>query len=178
MSELLAAINASHQEVEANSNDERNGSDSSYYGNVESLCVLDSSDSEDDHSDMLRKVVATGNEIQMGGNNAEMDKCVILNLPSEYLSAEQIVKKETQPTPSRVKDSTFSLKESVVTERVSDQPFLTSSGSMLPFGKSGKFSRKPIAIKQRQKDSKLLRGEFRISRIREHFNCKFIIRQA
>ena len=94
MSELLAAINASHEEVEANSNDERNDSDSSYYGNVESLCVLDSSDSEDDHSDMLRKVVATGNEIQMGGNNAEMDKCVILNLPSEYFSAEQIVKKK------------------------------------------------------------------------------------
>ena len=43
---------------------------------------------------------------------------------------------------------------------------------MLPFGKNRKFSRKPIAIKQREKDSKLLQGEYRISRIREHFNCE------
>ena len=65
------------------------------------------------------------------------------------------------------------MKESVITERVSDQPFPTSSDSVLPFGKNGKFSRKAIAIKQREKDSKPLQGEYRISRIREHFNCKF-----
>ena len=47
-----------------------------------------------------------------------------------------------------------------------------SSDLMLPFGKNGKFSRKTIAIKQREKDSKLLQGEYRISRIREHCNCK------
>ena len=65
------------------------------------------------------------------------------------------------------------MKESVITERVSDQPFPTSSDSVLPFGKNGKFSRKAIAIKQREKDSKLLQGEYRISRIRKHFNCEF-----
>ena len=58
-------------------------------------------------------------------------------------------------------------------ERVSDQPFPMSSDLMLPFGKNGKFSRKPIAIKQREKDSKLIQGEYRISRIRFHFNNEF-----
>ena len=56
---------------------------------------------------------------------------------------------------------------------MSDEPFPTWSDSILPFGKNGKFSRKPTAIKQREKDSKLLQGEYRISRIRKHFNCEF-----
>ena len=58
-------------------------------------------------------------------------------------------------------------------ERVSDQQFPALSDSMLSFGKNGKFSRKPIAIKRREKARKRLQGEYRISRIRERFNCIF-----
>ena len=45
---------------------------------------------------------------------------------------------------------------------------------MLPFGKKGKFSRKPIAIKRREKASKRIQGDYRIFGKREHFNCKFL----
>ena len=58
-------------------------------------------------------------------------------------------------------------------ERVSDQQFPASSDSKLPFGQSGKFSRKPIAIKRRDRALKLIQGEYRNSRIRERFNCEF-----
>ena len=77
---------------------------------------------------------------------------------------------ETQPT----QHSTVSLEERVDPERVSDQLFPASSDSMLPFGKNGKFSRKPIAIKLREKASKRIQGEHRIFRIREHSNIEFL----
>ena len=42
---------------------------------------------------MLCLAFATGNEIQMGANNAETDERVILNLPSGCLSGAQIGEK-------------------------------------------------------------------------------------
>lgn len=56
---------------------------------------------------------------------------------------------------------------------MSGKPVTTSSDYMLFFVNKGKFSRKEIAINRRGKASKLAKGEHRIFRIMEHFNCKF-----
>ena len=65
------------------------------------------------------------------------------------------------------------MKESINKDQISGKPVTTSSDHMLFFVNKGKFSRKEIAINRRGKASKLAKGEHRILRIMEHFNCKF-----
>ena len=65
------------------------------------------------------------------------------------------------------------MEESINKDQLSGKPVTTSSDHMLLLGNKGKFSRREIAINRREKASKLVKGEHKIFRIREHFNREF-----